>query len=160
MARVIADDRTVVVKPWWARVRIVFIGAVLGLIWWILTTLIRMYIIEPLVCRDLANAAVCVDSFGVAGNVATVIVAILGVFALVRNLQPRPIIIAVAAAAVLWGLGQYLTGLAWYEAIVWSVVLYAATYVLFGMVARIVWFPAAVITAILTVAVVRILLIL
>jgi hypothetical protein len=66
-----------------------------------------MYIIEPLVCRDLANAAVCVDSFGVAGNVATVIVAILGVFALVRNLQPRPIIIAVAAAAVLWGLGQY-----------------------------------------------------
>ena len=160
MARVIADDRTVVVKPWWARVRIVFIGAVLGLIWWILTTLIRMYIIEPLACRDLANAAVCVDSFGVAGNVATVIVAILGVFALVRNLQPRPIIIAVAAAAVLWGLGQYLTGLAWYEAIVWSVVLYAATYVLFGMVARIVWFPAAVITAILTVAVVRILLIL
>jgi hypothetical protein len=101
-----------------------------------------------------------VDSFGVAGNIATIIVAILGVFALVRTLQPRPIIIAVAAAAVLWGLGQYLNGLAWYEAILWSVVLYAATYILFGLVARIVWFPAAVITAIVTVAVIRILLIL
>jgi len=160
MARVITDDRTVVVKPWWARVRIVFIGAVLGLIWWVLTALIRIYIIEPIACRDLSNAAICIDSFGVAGNIATVIVAILGAFALVRNLQPRPIIIAVAAAAVLWGLGQYLSGLAWYEAILWSVVFYAATYVLFGMVARIVWFPAAVITAIITVAVIRVLLVL
>jgi len=160
MAQVIVDERTVVVKPWWARVRIVFTGAVLGLIWWVLTALIRIYIIEPIACRDLSNAATCVDSFGVAGNIATIVVAILGAFALVRTLQPRPIIIAVAAATVLWGLGQYLNGLSWYEAILWSVVLYAATYVLFGLVARIVWFPAAVITAIVTVAVVRILLIL
>ena len=160
MARVITDERTVVVKPWWARVRIVFIGAVLGLIWWVLSTLIRIYIIEPIACRDLSNAAVCTDSFGVAGNIVTVIVALLGTFALIRNLQPRPIVIAVAAAVVLWGLGQYLTGLAWYEAILWSIALYAATYVLFGMVARIVWFPAAVITAIVIVAAVRVLLIL
>jgi len=160
MARVIVDERTVVVKPWWARVRIVFTGAVLGLIWWVLATLIRIYIIEPMACRDLANAVTCVDSFGVAGNIATVIVAVLGAFALVRTLQPRPIIIAVAAAVVLWGLGQYLTGLSWYEAILWSVVLYAATYVLFGLVARIVWFPAAVITAIVTVVAIRILLVL
>ena len=160
MARVIVDERTVVVKPWWARVRIVFTGAVLGLIWWVLATLIRIYIIEPMACRDLANAVTCVDSFGVAGNIATVIVAVLGAFALVRTLQPRPMIIAVAAAVVLWGLGQYLTGLSWYEAILWSVVLYAATYVLFGLVARIVWFPAAVITAIVTVVAIRILLVL
>ena len=119
-----------------------------------------MYIIEPLACRDLANAVTCVDSFGVAGSIATVIVAIIGVFVLVRTLQPRPVIIAVAAATVLWGLGQYLSGLAWYEAILWSIALYAATYVLFGLVARIVWFPAAVLTAIVTVAVIRVLLVL
>ena len=119
-----------------------------------------MYIIEPIACRDLSNAAVCTDSFGVAGNIVTVIVALLGTFALIRNLQPRPIVIAVAAAVVLWGLGQYLTGLAWYEAILWAIALYAATYVLFGMVARIVWFPAAVTTAIVIVAVVRVVLIL
>jgi apolipoprotein N-acyltransferase len=101
-----------------------------------------------------------VDSFGVAGNIMTVVVAILGVFALIRTLQPRPIIIAVASAVVLWGLGQYLNGLVWYEAILWSVLLYAVTYILFGLVARIVWFPAAVITAIVTAAVIRILLVL
>lgn len=159
MARVITDERSVVIKPWWARVRIVFTGAVLGLIWWILTALLRMYVIEPLACRDLSSAASCVDSFGVAGSIATIIVAVLGIFALVRTLQPRPIIIAVASAAVLWTLGQYLNGLAWYEVLLWAIVLYAATYVLFGLIARIVWFPAAILTAIITVLAIRILLV-
>ena len=158
MAKVITDERTVVVKPWWARVRIVFIGAVLGLIWWLLTALITSYIIEPMACRDLANAAMCVDGSGVAGSIATVIVAILGAFALVRTLQPRPIIIAVASAAVLWVLGQYLSGLAWYEALLWAVAFYAATYVLFGLTARIVWFPGAVIAAVVTAVAIRLLL--
>ncbi len=159
MAQVIIDERTVVVKPWWVRVRIIFTGAVLGLFWWVLTAILNNYIIEPLACRDLSSAAACVDSFGVAGSVATVIVAILGAFALVRTLQPRPIIIAVSAAVLLWALGSYLTGLAWYEALLWSVLLYAAAYALFGLVARIVWLPAAIMTAIVTVLIIRILLV-
>jgi len=158
MAKVITDERVVVVKPWWARVRIVFIGAVLGLIWWVLTTLLRVYVIEPIACRDLANAATCVDGSGVAGSIATIIVAIIGAFVLVRTLQPRPIIIAVASAAVLWVLGQYLSGLAWYESLLWAVVLYAVTYVLFGLTARIVWFPGAVIAAVVTAVAIRLLL--
>lgn len=159
MARVIVDERTVVVKPWWARVRIVFIGASLGLIWWILTALLRVYVVEPVACRDLSNAATCVDAYGVAGSIAAIIAAIIGVFMLIRTLHPRPIVIAVATAAVLWTLGHYVSGLAWYESVLWAVVLYAATYVLFGMVARIVWFPAAAATAIITVVAIRLLLV-
>lgn len=158
MAKVIVDERVVVVKPWWARVRIVFIGAGLGLLWWIFTVLIRNYIIDPIACRDLANAAVCVDSLGVAGAIATVLIGIIGAFAMVRTLQPRPMIIAVATAAVLWSLGYYVTGLAWYEALLWAVVIYAVTYALFGLIARIVWLPGAVMTAIVAVLVIRILL--
>jgi len=109
-------------------------------------------------CRDLSNAATCVDAYGVAGSIATIIVAIIGVFMLIRTLHPRPIVIAVAAAAVLWVLGHYVSGLAWYESVLWAVVLYAATYVLFGMIARIVWFPAAAATAIITVVAIRLLL--
>lgn len=160
MAKVIVDERTVVVKPWWARVRIVFVGAGLGLIWWVFAALIRFYIVEPLACRDLSSATACVESLSVAGSIATVLVAIIGAFVLVRTLQPRPIIISVAAAVLLWTLGQYVTGLAWYEAILWAIALYAATYALFGLIARIVWWPGAVITAIVTVLIVRILLIL
>lgn len=160
MAQVIRDERTVVVKPWWARVRIVFTGAGLGLVWWILTVLIKNYIVEPIACRDLANAATCVDSLGVAGDISTVLVALIGAFVLVRTLQPRPIIIAISVAAVLWSLGYYITGLQWYEGLLWGVLFYALTYSLFGLVARIVWLPAAIITAILIVIVIRVLLVL
>lgn len=158
MARVIADDGTVIVKPWWARVRIIVTGAGLGAVWWVLTVILKNYIIEPIACRDLSNAAVCVDSLGVAGAIATVLVAILGAFLLVRTLQPRPIIIAIAVAALLWSLGYYITGLAWYEGLLWGVLLYALAYVLFGLVARIVWLPAAIITAVVIVVGIRILL--
>jgi hypothetical protein len=158
MAQVIVDEQSVVVKPWWARVRIVFIGAGLGIVWWVVTTLLRVYILEPLACRDLANAAVCANSFGVAGSIATILVALLGIFVLVKTLQPRPIIIAVSVAVLLWSMGVYVEGLAWYEALLWAIGFYAASYVLFGLIARVVWLPAAIVTAIATVLVARILL--
>jgi len=158
MAQVIVDERAVVVKPWWVKVRIVFIGALLGLTWWIVAVLLRQYVIEPLACRDLATSNACVDSFGVAGAIATILVAILAAFVLVRTLQPRPIIIAVSVAALLWVLGSYVAGLAWYEALLWAVLLYAASYSLFALVARIVWLPAAIITAVVIVVGIRLLL--
>ncbi len=160
MAKVIRDERTVVVKPWWARVRIIFTGAGLGLVWWILAALLRFYVVEPLACRNLSSATTCVNGLGVAGDIATILVAILGVFVLIRTLQPRPIIIAVAAAVVLWSFGYYVTGLAWYEAIFWAILAYAATYALFGLIARIVWLPGAIITAVITALVIRVLLVL
>lgn len=158
MAKVILDQQVVVVKPWWARVRIVFTGAGLGLLWWVLTALLRHYIVEPLACRDLSTAATCVNSIGLAGSIATVIIGVLGAFLLVRTQQARPVIISVATAILLWNLGTSIGGLTWYEGLIWGIVLYALTYVLFGLIARIVWLPAAVITAIVTVLVIRILL--
>ena len=158
MAQVITDERSVVVKPWWVRVRIGFIGALLGVTWWVITVLLRQYVIEPLACRDASGANACVDSLGVAGAIATVVIAILAVFVLIRTLQPRPIVIAVSVAAILWSLGTYIAGLAWYEALLWAIALYAASYALFALVARIVWLPAAIITAVVIVLGIRILL--
>jgi len=158
MARVIVDQRTVVVKPWWVRVRIVFTGLGLGLVWWVFAALLQNYVIEPLACRDLSSAAACVDSLGVSGAIAAVLVALVGAFVLVRTLQPRPIIIAVGVAVLLWSLGYYITGLAWYEGLLWGVLLYALSYALFGLIARIVWLPASIVTAAVVVLVVRILL--
>lgn len=160
MAQVIRDDQVVVVKPWWARVRIVFTGAGLGLVWWIFAVILKNYVIEPIACRDLSSAGACIDAIGVAGAIATVIIAIIGAFVLVKTLQPRPIIIAVAVAAVLWSLGYYISGLAWYESLLWAVLLYALTYSLFGLVARIVNLPIAIITAVVIALVIRILLVL
>lgn len=160
MAKVIRDEQTAVVKPWWARVRIIFTGASLGLVWWVLTVLIKNYIVEPIACHDLSSAVTCVNSSGVAGSIGTVLVALIGAFVLVRAFQPRPIIIAVSVAVVLWSLGYYIAGLQWYEGLLWGAVLYAITYLLFGLVARIVSLPLAITTAIVIALGMRILLVL
>lgn len=161
MAKVIVDEQKIVVKPWWERARVVFVGAGLGLCWWVVTALLSRYVVEPLGCRDLSNgAATCTDSFGVAGNVAMVLIALLGTAVLVRGFYHRPLLITVASAAVLWGLGTFLTGLAWYEALLWSVVLYVAAYALFSLVARIKMLGWAIIIAAVIVLTIRLLLVL
>ena len=124
MAKVIQNERSVVVEPWWVKGRIVFIGLGMGLVWWVLTALLRQYVVEPFACRDLSAAATCVNAIGVSGSIAAVLVAVLGAYVLVRNIQPRPIIIAVATAVLLWDLGTILRGLGWWETLLWALFLF------------------------------------
>ncbi len=160
MAKVIQNERSVVVEPWWVKGRIVFIGLGMGLVWWVLTALLRQYVVEPFACRDLSAAATCVNAIGVSGSIAAVLVAVLGAYVLVRNIQPRPIIIAVATAVLLWDLGTILRGLGWWETLLWALFLYTACYVLFSFVSRIAWLAASLTLAAVIVVIIRILLVL
>lgn len=158
MAKVIVDEQAVIVQPWWAKGRIEAVGALLGLSWWILTAILNQYVIEPFACRDLATAAACINSYAVSGSVATVIAAVIGVFALVRAIQPRPIIIAVATAALLWDFAAYMTGLAWYETLLWAILIYALAYWLFSLTAQLRTLVGSIVLAVVIVLVIRILL--
>jgi hypothetical protein len=160
MAKVIQNEHSVVVEPWWVKGKIIYIGLGMGLLWWVLTAILRQYVVEPFACRDLSAAATCVNSFGVAGSIAAVLIAVLAAYLLVRNFQPRPIIIAVATAVLLWDLGTMLRGLAWWETLLWAVFLYAACYVLFSLVARIQWLAASLTLAAVIVVIIRLLLVL
>ena len=160
MAKVIQNEHSVVVEPWWVKGKIIYIGLGMGLLWWVLTAILRQYVVEPFACRDLSAAAACVNSFGVAGSIAAVLVAVLAAYLLVRNFQPRPIIIAVATAVLLWDLGTILRGLAWWETLLWAVFLYAACYVLFSLVARIQRLAASLTLAAVIVVIIRLLLVL
>lgn len=159
MAKVIQTQQQIVVEPWWVKIKIVYIGLALGLAWWVLASLLKHYIVEPLACRDLATATACVDSFGVAGSIAAIIVAILGVLVLIRALQPRPIVIALATAVLLWDLGAFLNGLAWWETALWALFFYAASYTLFSLAARINSTALSLVVAAVTVVVIRLLLV-
>lgn len=137
MAKVIQNETKIVIEPWWVKARIVFIGLGLGLFWWIMTSLLHNYVVEPLACRDIANAATCVNSFGVSGNIATILTAVLGAIVLIRGFWPRPVIVAVAAAISLWDLGFFLTGTTWWVTLFWGLVIYGLAYTLFWCIARI-----------------------
>ncbi len=158
MAKVIQNDQNVIIKPWWGRLNIVYIGLGMGLGWWAVASILRKYVVEPIACRDLATASACVDSFSVAGSIAAVLIAVLGAYVLVRAIQPRPIVISVAAAALLWDLGAILHGLSWYEALGWSLLLYLGAYALFALIARIPTLIGSLLTGLAAVAVIRLLL--
>ena len=160
MAKVVQSQQQVIVEPWWAKGRIIYIGLAMGLLWWVLTAILRQYVIEPIACRDLSSATACVDAFGVAGSIAAVLVAIAGTLLLIRYLQPRPIIIAVATAVLLWDLGMIIDGLAWWAVLLWGLFFYAASYGLFSMVARIAWLWVSIAVAVVIVVGIRLLLIL
>lgn len=160
MAKVVQSEQRVVAEPWWVKGQIVWIGLGAGLLWWVFTIILQHYVVEPIACRDLASATACVNASGVAGSIAAVFVAIIGTFALIRALQPRPIIIAAIAAVLLWDLGTLLNGLVWWEQILWALFIYAASYTLASVVARIRWIAISLLVALAVIAVIRLLLVL
>lgn len=160
MARIIQTEQQqqVIVEPWWVKIKIVYIGLSMGLLWWVLTSILKYYVVDPLACRDLSSAGACVDSFGVSGSIAAIIVAIVGAYLLVRTLQPRPIVIALATAILLWDLGTFMSGLAWWEALLWALFFYTVCYVLFSLVARVRTIVASLVLAAVVVIAIRLML--
>lgn len=136
MAQVIITDQQAVADHWSMWVRTVIVGAVTGIIFYELTLIIGRYIIDPIVCRNIINAALCTDSTPLAGNIATILVGVVGLVAMVRMNIARPIITAVASAALLWQLASWTEGLFWLEALLWTAILYAGAYSLFGWIIR------------------------
>lgn len=135
MAKALVDQE-VIVRPWQTWLRVVLIGAVIGLAFWVITALLARYVVEPLACRQMAEAAVCANATGVAGNIATILAGLGSIFALIRLGVARPIIVTVASAALLWNLAAMMVGLFWLEAVAWSIALYAAAYGLFAWITR------------------------
>lgn len=150
-------DNTVVMPTWASWLRVVGIGAGIGLLYWVLTILIGTYVVEPLACREAAS---CASADSIAGKVATVLATVVAIFAMVRLSIVRPIIVAVAAAVLLWDLSVYTAGLFWLEAVAWSVLAYALVYGLFGWVVRSMSLVLAIIIAVLVVVAIRVALIL
>jgi hypothetical protein len=160
MAKVVQSQQQVIVEPWWVKGKIVYIGLGMGLLWWVLTAILRQYVVEPLACRDLSSAAACVNSIGVSGSIAAVLVAVVGTWMLINYLQPRPIIVAVATLVLLWDLATMMNGLAWWMTLLFGVLFYAASYSLFSMVSRVQWLALALTLAAVIVVGIRLLLVL
>lgn len=149
MAKVVLDEQRILVQPWWAKGKIAYASALMGLAWWIVAAFLTQYVINPLACRDLSSAETCANSVSVGGNIALILVAVLGTLILVRLLQPRPIIVAISTTIILWNLAGISEGLAWYWTLLCGVLLFAISYALFALVVRVKSLTASIIIALI-----------
>jgi len=101
--------------------RVTLIGAIFGLLYWGLTSIINL----------------ATNSIYIAGDIATVVISTFAILLMVRMRMAQPLIIAVASGLALWGLAGLTSGLAIYEVIIWSVLLYAVSYALFSWLTKI-----------------------
>jgi len=117
-------------------VRVALLGLGLGIITWTISTLLGRFVIAPLACVGEAAGVVCGNAEVLAGNIALVLAAIAGVLGLVRLGIYRPMLIVIAVAVCLWNISGLLSGLAWYEAIAWTTLIYMIGYVAFAWLVR------------------------
>jgi hypothetical protein len=160
MARVIITDQQVINTSWREWGRIIVFGATTGLIFWLLTILLQRYVVDPIVCKQALNATLCSNSTPISGNIAAILTAVAAIIFMVRAGIARPVVIAVATAALLWDLAAWTDGLFWLEAVVWSIVLYALTYALFSWITRYATLWVTIVLSLLIVVIIRIALVL
>lgn len=148
MAKVVVDNQNVV-APWRSRLPFIGIAAAAGVAWWVLTSILIQYVIEPLACRSAATLTACGDAPSIAGSLAAILVSVGSLLVFAHLRYARPLFVAIGGAGLLWSLGLYVAGLAWYEALAWSAVLYVLAYTLSLLIAHVrnAWLSVAVLIA-------------
>lgn len=101
--------------------QIALLGAFSAIAFWILTTVINNF---------------AIDSLKTSGNVAMIIVATIGVFVIVKLKMAQPLMVAIAVAASLWGLAVWTDGLSLSQIMLWNIIIYTFSYILFSWLAR------------------------
>lgn len=132
--------------------RIVLVGAILGVVAWMLTYTLQRFVLANMVCN---NGVVCVEAANYAGQIATVIIGVVGVIVLVRSSIYRPVLITLGAAISLWGLSSWLYGSGIVPSVTWTAILYALAYVAYAWVVRIRKVPVMLIVFVLLVIISR-----
>jgi len=121
MAKVVGTNvQSQTVSNYFPTLNIIAVGAILGLLFWFLNMIIGRFI----------------SSAPVASDIATILVATIGLAVMVVMRMPRPIVVILSVAVTLWGLALWTSGLTFLETLAWEVGLYAVTYALFSWLAR------------------------
>lgn len=114
-------------------VRVAVLGLLLGAVGYAISLGLSEYVVRPVFCSG-ANG--CGDPMNIAGNITLVLLSIAGMTGLIKTGAYRPMLVAVAVAITLWGIGSWIGSLAWYEALGWSALLYAVAYSAYAWLVR------------------------
>jgi hypothetical protein len=115
-------------------VKVLALGVFSGILFFIISFLFERYLLRASSCID--GSVSCGESIRVAGDIASIVVALFGVIFMIKLRMIQPLIVAVTTAAVLWGLASWTFGLPLWEVIGWSLITYVVSYLLFSWVVR------------------------
>ncbi len=131
------------------------VGAVVGLIGWLLAIAFDQWVIGAIFCRSSDTASVCVNAWPISWILAHTIVAIGSLFALVRLTVYRPLLVVIAAFVAVWGISAWLLPLAWWQATLWQAGLFALAYALFAWLASIERFLYSLVVTVAVLVIIR-----
>lgn len=134
-------------------VPVAFIGLIIGLLAPLVGGLLATYFIEPVFCSSADAFSICATGGNFAFNISTILLAVVAIVILARLRVYRPLLIAVATAAALWGLKKYLDGLQpnIFEYYIWFGILYALSYLVFFWLLRIRNFAISAVAVLITI---------
>lgn len=135
-------------------IQVAILGAGVGLIGWLLSLFIGQFILTPVMCGG--NSLNC-GATSAAGAIAMILAGLVGLLGLVRLSVYRPLLIVIAAVISLWGMSVWVEGLAWFEALSWSVLLTGLIYATFAWLVRPRPFVPVVVTLVIVVFLIRLL---
>ena len=154
MADIYAEEKVEPVTPMKSRdlMAVIFIGALVGLVLWIVYWFLSSFLTPRLFCNDTMVSS-CATARAVSDGIGLTIGAIIALLGLIRLRIFRPLLVVLAVLLCLGGLAQKVDGLSWYWSAAVCVGLFAGSYALYTWVARIKAFWLAVlVTVVLAVA--------
>lgn len=151
------ESRAIVGFTWRMIFQTLIIGAIVGLVTWVLTVLLRHYVFEPLLCHTMTSVR-CSSAPTYAAAFGQVIAALVALFALVRVLAYRPLLGVIAATLALWNVVMTTGSWTWWAALIACIVLYALAYALFMLLARLRSMILAVVVMVMMIVIVRLVL--
>lgn len=122
---------------WGELVRILLIGALVGLITIALYASLDKYVLTPALCTSPELAVRCASKPYFAAGIATVVGGVIGLFALVNQRVYRPLYVVLLAAAGLWNAVLIIGAFPFWLAIVSVALIFAVVYALFAWLAQI-----------------------
>lgn len=155
----VEDDSSLLIIPEGIDLlRVGLLGVLVGVLIPALTWLLQKFLITPVFCREASALSVCGTGDLTTYYIATVVLGVVAV-ALMANWQIfRPLLIAVASVAALWGLQRYAgdtIASAGVEYYVTSAILFALAFLLFYWLLRLKSFALSVILTVIAVVLIR-----
>lgn len=134
-------------------VSVLLLGAAIGLLIWIIGTLLNTYVFDTYLCRsDVARD--CGNAKNYAVVVASVIGGIVALAGLIRLRVYRPLLVLVASLLSTWGIVQLSWNFGWFTSILVVILLFALAFGAYSWIARLREFwMTLIITLVLVVAV-------